>query len=223
LLPVELDAAGDAVVLAGEDVVLAEGVSFPVVGEEDSAEVGVAVEGDPHEVVGLAFVPVGGGPEVDDGGEAGALGAGAVDLDGEAVADGKAPEVVDDAELIVGDVIDAGETGQPVHVEVGVGLEEGGDLAPVLDVDVDARVFVLGKGAEDFFAEALLKTEGDLGGGHGGGDYRGGGSIHESARMNTNEEGGSASGRMALVLPAHAMAAVGAAGPPVARRREGGV
>ena len=44
LLPVEFDAAGDAVDFAGEDVVFAERVADPIVREQDAAGVGVAVE-----------------------------------------------------------------------------------------------------------------------------------------------------------------------------------
>src|SRR3982751_2568844 len=88
LLPVELDARGDAVVLAGEDVILPQGEALPVVGAEDAAQVGVAVEDDAEQVVRLALVPVGGRPEADDARHV-RLGARAVDLDRDSV-----PEVV---------------------------------------------------------------------------------------------------------------------------------
>lgn len=66
LLPVQFGAAGDAVVFAGVDVVFAKGVAFPVLRQEDAAEVGVALEDDPHQVKCFAFVPVGARPEVGD-------------------------------------------------------------------------------------------------------------------------------------------------------------
>ncbi len=58
---------GDGLAAAGD--VLAEGVVGPGGGHEDAAEVGVAVEADAHEVVGLALGPVGAGPEGGEGGD----------------------------------------------------------------------------------------------------------------------------------------------------------
>src|SRR6187200_264530 len=51
--------------LAADRVVLAEGVPLPVVVHEDPLQVRMALELDPHEVVRLALVPVGGRPDGD--------------------------------------------------------------------------------------------------------------------------------------------------------------
>src|SRR5207248_10103321 len=48
-------------------VVLAEGVAFPVLGEEDAPRIGVAVEGHAEHVVALALHPVGAAPQVRHG------------------------------------------------------------------------------------------------------------------------------------------------------------
>ncbi len=45
--------------LARELVVLAQGMPFPVIGKEDPPEIGMALEHDPEEIVGLPLVPVG--------------------------------------------------------------------------------------------------------------------------------------------------------------------
>ena len=76
----ELGDGRDVVILERELVVLAEREAFPIVGAEDAARVaaehvvdgiGVVVEDDTDEVVGFAFVPVGGAPEVSDAGQMG--------------------------------------------------------------------------------------------------------------------------------------------------------
>jgi len=67
MLPVQLHASRDAVILAGELIILAERVTFPIVGAQDPAEIGVAREIDAEEIKGFTLVPVGGGPEVGDG------------------------------------------------------------------------------------------------------------------------------------------------------------
>ena len=45
-------------------VFLAQGMALPVLGEQNALQIGVALELDAHEVVGLPFVPVGGGPHL---------------------------------------------------------------------------------------------------------------------------------------------------------------
>src|SRR5687768_14883620 len=52
--------------LFSEREVFAQRVSFPVVGHQDAAQVGVAVEADAEHVVDLALGPVRGGPDVRD-------------------------------------------------------------------------------------------------------------------------------------------------------------
>jgi len=155
LLPVKLDGGGDAVVLAGEDVVLAEGMADPVFGAEDAAEVGVVVEDDAEQVEGFAFVPIGGVPEVGDGGDVG-IGAGAEGLDGEGVAEFEAVEVVDNGHFVIGDVIDATEVGQPVELEGGVVSENLSDGSPVGSVEVDAGMLTLGMCLNDLRGEPGL-------------------------------------------------------------------
>src|SRR5919199_4964635 len=58
--------AGEADGLAADRVVLAQRVPLPVVVHEDPSEVGVALDPDAHQVPGLALVPVGGRPDLDD-------------------------------------------------------------------------------------------------------------------------------------------------------------
>ena len=146
--PVEFDGAGDAVVFAGEGVIFAEGVSDPVIGEEDAAGVcaevvgdGVWVvgEADAEEVEGFAFVPVGGAPEVGDGGDFGVI-AGDGDFDAEFVAEVEAEEVVGGTELAAVGVIEAGEAAEEVELELVVVAEEGGDFEPMGGGDSDPGV-----------------------------------------------------------------------------------
>ena len=146
--PVEFDGAGDAVVFAGEGVVFAEGVSEPVVREEDAAGVcaevvgdGVWVvgEGDAEEVEGLAFMPVGGAPEVGDGGDFGVI-AGYEDFDAELVAEVEAEEVVGGTELAAVGIVEAGEAAEEVELELGVVAEEGGNFEPLGGGDTDPGV-----------------------------------------------------------------------------------
>lgn len=149
-------------IFAGEDVIFAKGEAYPVVREEDSAEVGVAVEENAEEVEGFAFLPVGCGPEVGDGGVMGVIAARGVHFDCESVLKLKTPEVVDDAELLIGGVIDGGEACEPVELQFGIFLEELRDFPPIFGIYVDARVFVIGEGLDDFFRELVLKNRGDL-------------------------------------------------------------
>src|SRR5207302_7937016 len=57
-LPGHLDQPGWVLV----NVVFAEGMPDPVVGHHDAAQIGVPVEDDPQQIVGLALVPVGAVP-----------------------------------------------------------------------------------------------------------------------------------------------------------------
>src|SRR5919206_3469435 len=52
--------------LAADRVVLAQRVPLPVVVHDDPRQVGVALDADAHQVPGLALVPVGGRPYLDD-------------------------------------------------------------------------------------------------------------------------------------------------------------
>src|SRR5689334_20128378 len=58
--------AGEADGLAADRVVLAQRVPLPVVVHDDPREVRVALDADAHQVPGLALVPVGGRPDLDD-------------------------------------------------------------------------------------------------------------------------------------------------------------
>src|SRR4051812_28096153 len=58
--------AADAVILQRELVILAQRVPHPVLGQQNAAQVGVAGEPDAGQVVDLALVPVGTGPERHD-------------------------------------------------------------------------------------------------------------------------------------------------------------
>ena len=118
-------------IFAGEDVIFSKRESHPVIGQEDSAEVGVAIKKNAEKVEGFAFLPVGGGPEVRDGGKIRVVGSGGVDFYRESVLKIKTPEVVDDAELLVGGVIDGGETCEPVELQCGIFLEELRDFPPI--------------------------------------------------------------------------------------------
>ena len=77
----------------------------PVVGQQDAARVGMPLEADAHQVVGLALVPVGRRPDVghrvDDG-----LGARHVDVQFEVGVGGERVEMVDGLEAIA--VVDGG-------------------------------------------------------------------------------------------------------------------
>src|SRR5262245_58284876 len=53
--------------LAADGIVLAERMARPVVVQEETLEVRVALDLDPHQVPGLALVPVGRGPYLEDG------------------------------------------------------------------------------------------------------------------------------------------------------------
>src|SRR5436190_7328493 len=64
VLPVEFDAAGNPVIFARENVIFAEREAFPVVGAENAPQVGMAWEIDSQQVIGLALVPIRGGPEI---------------------------------------------------------------------------------------------------------------------------------------------------------------
>ena len=93
-------------IFAGEDVVFSEREAFPVVGQQNSSQISVAVEKDAEKVEGFSLLPVGCRPEVGDCGEMGIVGSGCVDFYGEGVMEIEAPEVVEDAELFVGGVVD---------------------------------------------------------------------------------------------------------------------
>src|SRR5947207_11244506 len=108
LLPIQLDAAGDAVVLAREDVVLAQWIADPIVGAENAPQVRVAIEDDAEHVVSLALVPVGGAPQIGDAGDVRIV-ARTKNFDGKFVLEIEAPQIVDDGEFLLGDVVHAGE------------------------------------------------------------------------------------------------------------------
>ncbi len=55
----------------------------------------------------------------------------AKDLYGEGVVQLKAPEVVHDGEIVVGHIIHAAQTGEPVEAQRGTGVEELCDWPPV--------------------------------------------------------------------------------------------
>ena len=111
----------DAVVFEGELVVFSERVADPVFGAEDPPGVRVAVEDDAEQVEDLAFVPVGGGPDIRDGGQVGVV---ALDahLHGYFVADfpdsvravGRqcGVEIIDQREALVIEVVDAASDNQ---------------------------------------------------------------------------------------------------------------
>src|SRR5439155_20418351 len=94
------------------------------------------------------------------------------DLNGEGVVELKTPQVVHDRELILRDVIDTRQVGEPVEFERRRLSEELGDRPPIRDLDVHARVLVLGECGEDLFAELLAEELDDLRRGHSAGEYR---------------------------------------------------
>src|SRR2546421_8077999 len=67
LQPLELLIAEDDRLTEG-DVVLAQREAFPGWRHQDAAQVGMTVEADAEQVPGLAFVPVGGGPNLGQAG-----------------------------------------------------------------------------------------------------------------------------------------------------------
>src|SRR4029079_16403183 len=70
VLPIKFDAAGDAVIFARENVVFAERKTFPVISAQNAPQIRVARKTDYKKVVRFALMPIGGGPEVNDRGDA---------------------------------------------------------------------------------------------------------------------------------------------------------
>ena len=93
---------------ARQGEVLAQGVTLEAVIGEDAAQVRVAGEQDPVEVVGLALEPVGGREHVDHGGHRRHLVG--LDLDADARVPARRQEVVDDVEpLLAAGIVDPAE------------------------------------------------------------------------------------------------------------------
>src|SRR4051794_25653934 len=59
-------ASPNAVILKREFVILAQGMADPVFRQQNAAQVGMAGEPEAGEIVNLALVPVGGGPQASD-------------------------------------------------------------------------------------------------------------------------------------------------------------
>ena len=155
----------DSVVFLGENVVFAEGEAHPVFDAEDAGEVGMAREKDAEHVEGFAFMPVGGRPKIVDGGNAG-LFTGAIGFKGDGVFQFQTEKVIDDSHLFGGDIVDAGEAGQPVELESGVMAQEGGEGAQVGGVDMDARMLVGGECGSNGRAKLGLEQLDDFLTGH---------------------------------------------------------
>src|SRR4051812_15367370 len=66
LLPIQLDRAGDSVVFARENIILAQGKTFPVVRAQNSPQVRMSVEDNAEQVERLALMPIRRGPEIRD-------------------------------------------------------------------------------------------------------------------------------------------------------------
>ena len=148
-------------VLARELIVLAQRIAFPVVRAEDPAEVRMAGEIDPDQVVRLALVPIRRRPKIGDARDARLI-TRREHLDREAVAMIEAPQVVHARQFVIGDVIDARVTREPVELELRVAEDERGDLAPVLRVHVNARMLIVRERGGDLRSEPLLQPLHDL-------------------------------------------------------------
>src|SRR4051812_30335262 len=59
LLPIQLDRSGDAVVFARENIILAEGKTFPVIRAQNPPQIGMAIEDNPQQVKRFPLVPIG--------------------------------------------------------------------------------------------------------------------------------------------------------------------
>src|SRR6266852_5287391 len=79
-------------------VVLPQGVALPLVRHEDARQVGMALEDDAEQVVGLAFVPVGPGPDAGHRGDPRRVGVVDADDESEPAGRGHVGERADDVE-----------------------------------------------------------------------------------------------------------------------------
>src|SRR5664280_904405 len=98
--------SGMGMVLDQVDVVFAQRMADPVVGEQDTTQVGMTLEADAHHVPGLALVPAGGRPDVGDRG-GGRIGARHLDVELEIGVGSERIQVVDAFEAA--HVVDCGD------------------------------------------------------------------------------------------------------------------
>ena len=111
-------------VLAWEDVVLAERVADPVLGAEDAHQVRVAVVDDAEQVVALPLVPVGRAVERREAGDVRVVAVFEFDVERDRDPVCVAVDVIDRGERLVLAVADPADALQRVEVHCGVVAEE---------------------------------------------------------------------------------------------------
>src|SRR5437016_2600059 len=131
---------GERHLLVAERRVLAQRPAHPVLGQQDAGQPGMPGELDAVEVVGLAFVPVGGGPHACDARHARVLLAhGDLERDPRRAREREQP--VDHLEArIARQPVHARDPGQHGEFELGVIAQEGADLDEMLGRDVERVV-----------------------------------------------------------------------------------
>src|SRR5512141_1608503 len=118
-------------VVALHRIFLAKGMALPLVGQEDTAQVGMSLEGNPQEIERLPLVPVGRAPQTGHGGDPLPVRGPNLQVDAQLSGDGE--EVVDDLEpLLPLGKIHPAEVGKVVHPEGGLVPEKPPDFQQAL-------------------------------------------------------------------------------------------